>query len=200
MLIDKTIQIMEPDRAHANKCALAVMCLRKYFPLDIVGLIASICWDLRSMPVYAILTDDMTTYPNWEIVKQNVLKICPQLRPRQMKFWSIRERTDRGFSQWYCVGLLIPGYVWNAMMTEYHCVDNDEIFCDRFEFKVIIEEKHLSITYIYVAICYDTSDPMLSSIPNVVQRLPPVYLMESMDNRASSLISSFMDIQNKVAF
>src|SRR5579863_9788979 len=106
---------MEPDRVHANKCALVVMCLREYFPLDVIGLIASIYWDFRSMPVYAFLTDRAyINHRDHGIISQNVFKICPQLKVRYMKFLSIHERiTDRGSLELNNIGLLIPGFVWD---------------------------------------------------------------------------------------
>jgi hypothetical protein len=187
---------MEPDRAHANKCALAIMCLREYFPQDIIGLITSICWDLRSMPVYAFLSDNMSGYHDWEIVKQNISKFYPQLRPRYMNFQSISECIG-GYvaGKLGCVGLLIPGYIWDTMMIEYHYTDSDIISCDSFKFEVINRENDLGI--MYISICYDSLDP----IPNIVQYLYPTHLTGAyIDDLSSLQINSFISIQNKVAF
>jgi hypothetical protein len=189
---------MEPDRVHANKCTLAVMCLREYFPLDIIGLIATTCWDLRSMPVYALLTDKTYMFYDWEIIKQNIFTNWPQLKPRRMKFRVIYEHITYGVFTCSNVGLLIPGYVWDAMMINYQCIDNDVISCDSIELKETRRDI-LPITS-HAVICYDSLDPMLDSTPNGVQILSPVYLIGTIDDRVSYLINLFINTQNKVAF
>jgi hypothetical protein len=189
---------MEPDRGHANKCALVVMCLKKYFPLDVIGLIASICWDLKSMPVLAFLTnEDAYTYvvlDYWEIMTQNISKLHPQLKLRHMNCQSIYQR-KKGKTFLSCVymSLLIPGFVWDKMIINHPIIDANEIFCDLTE---IVSVEYPSKSFYHATV---HSYPTLSTVSNIAW-IHPLPMWNKFCNDCSSQINSFMDIQNKVAF
>jgi hypothetical protein len=189
---------MEPDRAYANKCAQAVLCLREYFPQDIIGLIFGICWDLRSMPVFAFLTNNTYTWvarDNWEILKRHIFKLHPQLRLRHMNCKSLRicRRSGPYFPYKYdYMNLLIPGWVWDEMMIDG--IDNEVISCDFIDIDVATEEyppKSSSCATMY-------RDP-LTSISNIMWiAISPKCPLLGED--CSTQVNSFMNIQGRVAF
>jgi hypothetical protein len=188
---------MEPDRAHANKCALSIMCLREYFPLDVIGLIVSICWHLRSMPVYALLANSEARallHDTWEIMKHHIPKLYPQLKLRQIKSRSIylclKDKSDRK-SEYVYMSLLIPGWVWDQIMIDYHCIDNDVVSRGLIEVDVTNME--------YPPICCATMHlDSLTPISNIAWIAPSSKLGWFGDD--SPQIDSFMDIQDKIAF
>lgn len=198
---------MEPDRAHANRCALAVMCLREYFHTDIIRLIVSICWELRSKPVFALFTSIKSGYVDsaghslhdkWEDLKRNIPKIHPQLNLRHIKCREIRTITPSSSNAWYYKSLFIPGWIWDTIASDCHFVDSEMISCDSLNFNIINHRGN------YGRIYSDSSDLMPSSVSNQVQILSHSVLWTQLSDHSkfglTSILNSFMNIQNTIAF
>jgi hypothetical protein len=191
---------MEPDRAHANKCALTILCLRDYFPQDVIGLIVTICWDLRSRPILAFLTDSAyahVAHDNWKVMKQNVFKLHPDLKLRHMNCRSLHRRMkDKSSVEYHHASLFIPGWVWDEIMIDYHCVDSDEIPCEFIEIEIASADLEIArMEYPKMYLCRATMycNTMLTPVSNIACMSLSMY-------DCSPQVNLFMNIQNKVAF
>lgn len=141
------MSLMALYQAHNNRCVNILLCLNEFLPNDVSCLIASICWEVRSDPVLVFLTCDeydveAAVYREWNIAKDSIPMIYQRLRLRQMRWQCIRphEFLYRDGQKCYKIPvfLLIPGPIWDSMISLNGLMDRDDvvIYCDTFEFNV----------------------------------------------------------------